>query len=109
MSCSYPQLWNVFTPTAWFLVFSSFSLGRHCIILSCSPSASLVAPSGAALRLPNHLPAPLMPGSVLFPQLPSSTPWLLTSVSSPSLYLQPSSFLDSGSTALSPRGHVCLD
>lgn len=93
MSYSYPWLWNTFTPTEWFLLFSSFSLGLHSIILSCSPSASLVAPSGAAFRVPNLLPAPQMPGSVRFPQLPSCMLWVLTSLSSPSLCLQPSSLL----------------
>lgn len=67
MSYSYPQLWNTFTPTAWFLLFSSFSLGLHSIILSCSPSASLVAPSGAAaLGVPNLLAAPQMRASARF-------------------------------------------
>ena len=108
MSYSYPRLWNTFTPTEWFLLFSSFSLGLHSIILSCSPSASLVAPSAAAFRVPNLLPAPRMPGSVRFPQLPSCMLWVLTSLSSPSLCLQPSSLLCSGSTALSPGcGDIC--
>lgn len=93
MSCSYSWLWNVFTPTPWFLLFSSFSLGLHSVILPCSPSASLVAPSGAALRVPNLLPASQMLGSIRFPQLPSCTPWALKAVSFSTLYLHPSPLL----------------